>query len=160
MIPRLGSFARKVRLTLPISWALVFREMLHKMCIRDREKREEYIQAQLAKSQQDNSVSSAVGNWNVTTVTTGAYEMTVSDFLMYGGMPGAQMHLEIYETGRFYLDILGEAGEGTWAADDQESGRYILSIDGDTQAVTIDAAGKLNMDLEGVLLKFEKETSA
>ncbi|MCD2493358.1 zinc-ribbon domain-containing protein [Lacrimispora sp. NSJ-141] len=125
-----------------------------------REKREEYIQAQLAKSQQDNSVSSAVGNWNVTTVTTGTYEMPAGDFLMYGGMMNTQMRLEIYDTGEFYLDILGKTGEGTWSADGQENGRYILTMGTDTQPVTIDGAGKLSMELDGVLLKFEKETSA
>lgn len=125
-----------------------------------KNKREEYVQAQLEKSQLENAAGAVVGSWHATRVSSNGIEMSAQSFLIYSGMAGTSMRMEFYSTGSFHIDLLGESGDGVWRQDNVGSNTYLLDIGGDVQAVQMNESGKLVMNLDGVVLTFEKEVSA
>ena len=125
-----------------------------------REKREEYVQAQLEKSERENAQAAIVGVWHATLVSVDGYEMGIDEFLEYAGMSGMSMILNCQASGALHVELLGEIGDGTWEKIGQDGSQYNLIVDGDPQPVTINTSGKLQMDLDGVVLIFEKERAA
>ena len=75
-------------------------------------------------------------------------------------MSGMSMILNCQASGALHVELLGEIGDGTWEKIGQDGSQYNLIVDGDPQPVTINTSGKLQMDLDGVVLIFEKERAA
>ena len=125
-----------------------------------REKREEYVQRQLEKSQRENTDSALVGVWQGTMVSSGGLDIPMDQFLEVGGMPGAAVMLSCQPAGSFHLDMFGEVGDGTWRRDEAGNGMYYLEIEGSVQPVQVDTSGRLHMDFDGVAVIFEKTGEA
>ncbi|MCI8466156.1 MAG: hypothetical protein HFI63_09960 [Lachnospiraceae bacterium] len=125
-----------------------------------REKREEYVQRQLEKSERENAQAAIVGIWHGSMVSSGGLDISMDQFLGYAGMPGANMVLDCQPSGALHLELLGEIGDGTWIKDGAENGVYYLEVEGDAQEVRIDSSGRLRMELDGVTLIFEKTGEA
>ncbi len=125
-----------------------------------REKREEYVQLQLDKSQRENMESAIVGVWHGVLVSTGGMDISMDQFLELSGMPGAAMMIDCQPSGSLHLDMVGQVGNGTWRRDEAGSGVYYLDVEGDVQPVQIDTSGKLHMSMNGVELVFEKTGGA
>ncbi len=122
-----------------------------------REKREEYVQAQLSQSQAANEASDIVGTWRGTWVRGGMTDMAASYFLMISGFDEDQMMLKMSADGGLYVQLIGETGNGTWQKGSGNT--YILDVEGDTQEVTV-KNGELTMDMDGIILVFEKDGAA
>ncbi len=125
-----------------------------------REKREEYVQLQLDKSQRENAESALVGVWQGTMVSSAGLDIPMDQFLQISGMPGAAVTLSCQPSGSFHIDMFGEAGDGTWRRDEGGNGVYYLDIEGDTQMLQVDTSGRLHMDFDGVVVIFEKTGEA
>ena len=125
-----------------------------------REKREEYIQLQLEKSQRENAESAIVGTWHGVAVSSGGIDIPMDQFLEVGGMPGAAVMLGCQPSGSFHIDMFGEVGDGTWRRDEAGNGVYYLDVEGAVQQVQVDTSGRLHMDFNGVSVIFEKTEGA
>lgn len=125
-----------------------------------REKREEYVQLQLEKSQRENEESAIVGTWHGVSVAGGDLEIPMDQFLSVSGMPGAAVLIDCQPSGSFHIDMFGQVGDGTWQRDGAGNGVYHLDIEGSVQAVQIDTSGRLHMDFDGVAVIFEKTGEA
>ena len=125
-----------------------------------REKREEYVQLQLEKSQRENAESAIVGTWHGVSVSSGGIDIPMDQFLEVGGMPGAAVMLGCQPSGSFHIDMFGEVGDGTWRRDEAGNGVYYLDVEGAVQQVQVDTSGRLHMDFNGVSVIFEKTEGA
>ena len=122
-----------------------------------REKREEYVQAQLEKSERENKDSAIVGVWQASHVTAEGIDLSIEQFLEYGGMAGTSSVLTCYPSGDFHMELVGQSGDGTWRKEESGNGIYYLTDSaGDSVRTEIDASGKLHMDIDGVVFTFEK----
>lgn len=124
-----------------------------------KEKKEEYTQKQIQKSEQENAAAAIIGTWHVIKVSYNGAEMSSQEFLTGLGMQDVHMRLDFYETGGFYMDILGEAGSGQWSQDEIGSDTYFLNDGANTFTVKLNGTGNMTMDLNGVLMTFERGTS-
>lgn len=125
-----------------------------------REKREEYVQLQLDKSQKENAESAIVGVWQGTTVSSEGLEFSMEQFLAAGGMAGSSALINCQPSGSFHMELLGVVTDGNWQRDEAGSGVYYLNVGGDRQPVRIDTSGRLHMDLNGIDIVFEKTEEA
>lgn len=125
-----------------------------------REKREEYVQKQLEKSERENAESAIVGVWQGTMVSGEGLEIPMDQFLLMSGMAGSSAMISCRPDGGFHLELLGETGDGTWRRDETGNGVYYLDLGGESQQVQIDNSGRLRMNLNGIELIFEKTGEA
>lgn len=125
-----------------------------------REKREEYVQRQLEKSQRENEQSAIVGVWQGIMVSSDGLEAPMDQFLAWSGMQGMNTVIDCQPSGSFHLDILGETADGAWRRDEAGNGVYYLDVGGDVKQVRIDPSGRLHMNLNGIELTFEKTREA
>ncbi len=125
-----------------------------------REKREEYVQEQLAQSAQANEAAALAGVWQGSQVIGNGITMSAQDFLTYSGMSSERLYMEFHADGALYVDLLGQEANGTWQKDPAGSNAYILTIQGDGQQVTLEADGTMRMELGDVVLIFAKAPTA
>lgn len=124
-----------------------------------REKREEYVQAQLEKSEKENRDSAIVGVWQGSHVTMEGIDLPMELFLEYANVAGTPSVLTCYPSGDFHLELMGNSGDGTWQKEESADGVYYLIYSpGDYIRVQIDGSGELHMDFEvaETILIFEK----
>ncbi len=124
-----------------------------------REKHEEYVQAQLAQSAQENEMARIAGAWQGSKVISGGLTLSAEDFLLYGGMSGERLYMELRTDGSLYVDLLGQEETGTWEKASGENA-YTLIIGGAGQEVTLETDGTMRMDLGEAAIIFAKAPSA
>ena len=68
------------------------------------------------------------------------------------GIEDLKNEMELKSNGKLTIDMMGEQGEGTWK---YEEPKVTLTVDGD-DVVAEYKDGKILLDLEGIVMIFEK----
>ncbi|MCI8549337.1 MAG: hypothetical protein HFI68_01880 [Lachnospiraceae bacterium] len=100
------------------------------------------------------SSAPVVGKWKLTSIEAAGMTMSVDEFLSMSGMSDTTNEMEIKSNGKFSMEMVGEKGTGKW-----EWKEPICTLT-DEAGDSVEAEykdGKLSMDLEGVLMIFEKK---
>lgn len=98
-----------------------------------------------------------VGDWKLDSINMGGIEVKADAMSDYG-MDAESFSLKVEKSGKFSMTVamggMNETADGTW----KKSGdKYVLTVDGADQDVTLSSDGKtLTFDFEGVLMNFKK----
>ena len=96
--------------------------------------------------------SPVVGTWKATTIEMEGSTFEIDEWLSLAGIEDLKNEMELKSNGKLTIDMMGEQGEGTWK---YEEPKVTLTVDGD-DVVAEYKDGKILLDLEGIVMIFEK----
>lgn len=98
-----------------------------------------------------------VGTWKVSSVETAGVSVDFDKYAEQLGQSADTLVMEITakEDQSFSMNVMGQETKGTW---EEKDGKYVLTMDGEDQEVTI-KDGKMDIveETSGVTMTFEKK---
>ncbi len=111
------------------------------------------VEKLLEKIERQEMERELLGTWRLTEIETYGITMDVEEFLEISGMQGTANEIELKKNGTFFMEMVGESGSGTW---ERQGGGILLTDEAGDSVEASYEDGKLSMNLEGVIMIFEK----